>query len=287
MIHMPDARLRPHYFLFCGSILVYVVCLLFRQAWLAAGLCALGVLMVYLATRQAPERQVGKLESLAYIVVMTLFFFATKITIPLIRPGIKYDSLLQAIDERWFFPVENWVATLSTPWFTDLLTFCYLLYGPMMYTCLIYFGFFRRDLSLPYYSGIFTIFGLGFIGYLLVPAEGPHFARGAEVMPLLASGPFHSFADPMIKDGCTRSDVFPSLHVSVSLFTLYFLGRNTPRLFLFWVVPVTLLCVATLFLFYHYQIDVLVALLVLLPASLLCSRMTRLRLQSLSPLFRR
>lgn len=252
---MPDFSSRPNYYIFNGSILVYAVLLAWRGAWSAAALSLLAALIIHISTVKGPAGRAGRLEVLAYLVIFTLFFFGTTITIPLIRPDLKYDELLRSIDARYFFNIEAWVKNVSRPWLTDIITFCYLLYGPLLYSSIIYFGFFRKDLSLSYFAGLYSVFGLGFLGYLAVPAEGPHFARLAEVMPLIASGPFHTFADPLIKGGCTRSDAFPSLHIAVSFYTLIFMYFKTRRLFWFWLLPVAGLSVATVYLFYHYQID--------------------------------
>lgn len=256
-------------------MLIYVGGLMLRGAFIPALLSLAGPLCLYLVTRRAPKERVGLLEGLAYPVVMTLFFFGSSLTIPLMRPGIKYDDLLASIDQRFFFDVAAWVAGVSRPWLTDLLTVCYLLYGPLMYSSIIYYAFFRRELGLSYFSGLFTIFCLGFIGYLAVPAEGPHFARAAEVMPLIASGPFHAFADPLIKGGCTRSDVFPSLHIAISIYSLMFMFRHSRRLFWFWLGPVIGLAVATVYLFYHYQIDVVAGLATALTAAAVSRRVLK------------
>ncbi|MDL2259408.1 phosphatase PAP2 family protein [Deltaproteobacteria bacterium OttesenSCG-928-K17] len=289
---MPDFKLRPNYYLFNGSILIYAAGLLLQVAWAAAALSLAAAAAIHLATPRTPRRgdappqiggglsapaaprlQAGRLEVLAYLIIFTLFFFGTTVTIPLIRPDLKYDELLRAIDARYFFDIGAWVRSVSRPWLTDLITFCYLLYGPLLYSSIIYFGFFRKEVSLAYFAGLYSVFGLGFIGYLTVPAEGPHFARLAEVMPLIASGPFHTFADPLIKGGCTRSDAFPSLHIAVSWYTLIFMYFNTRRLFWLWLLPVAGLSVATVYLFYHYQIDLLAGFVVAV-ISLALAKMT-------------
>ena len=257
---MADFKTRPYYYLFNGAIVIYAAGLLLRGAWPEACLSLGAVSLIHLVTRRAPKDQVGGLEGLVYPVVMTLFFFGTASTIPLLRPEVKYDQMLQAIDQRFFFDIEAWVAAVSRPWLSDILSFCYLLYGPLMYSSIIYYAFFKKELGLPYFGGLFCIFGFGFLGYLAVPAEGPHFAKMAEVMPLIASGPFHTFADPLIKDGCTRSDVFPSLHIAISWYTLIFMLVHSRRLFWLWLLPVAGLSLATVYLFYHYQIDLLAGL---------------------------
>lgn len=259
---MPDFKKRPNYYFFNLSILVYSCGLLLQGAWLPAFLCLAAAAIIHIVTRMAPADQIGKAEVWGYMLVMTFFFFGTTVTIPMIRPEVKYDQIFQAVDNKYFLDVETWVATVSRPWLTDVITFCYLLYGPLMYSSIIYYGLFRKGLGLGYFAGLFSIFGLGFLCYLALPAEGPHFARLGEVMPLIASGPFHTFADPLIKDGCTRSDAFPSLHIAVSFYTLIFMFFHSRRLFWCWLPIVSGLAVATVYLFYHYQIDVLAGFVV-------------------------
>ena len=246
---LPDRRLRPHYYIYGASFALYGLLLIGSGAALP-GLLVLGslALQVVLTGRNRDA------EALYYIISMNLFFFATKITIPLIRQG-KADAALYALDQNLFAIPLNMVRALASPLLTDLLTVCYLLFGPVLLFSLLYYAFYDKKHTAAFYAGMFSCYGMGFFGYLLFPAEGPHFAYAPEVTQWLPAGPLFSFLDPLIKSGCTRSDAFPSLHVAVSLYILGFMRCRSRFWFRILLLPICGLCLATVYLQYHYVID--------------------------------
>jgi membrane-associated phospholipid phosphatase len=110
---------------------------------------------------------------------------------------------------------------------------------------------------------------LGLLGYLLVPAIGPMYTlRGLYTIPL--SQPISIFNQQLEFMDFARihRDVFPSMHVAMSFLVWLYALRNCRALF--WLLsPLILsLWVSTVYLRYHYLIDV-VAGLFLAPASFL------------------
>ena len=99
----------------------------------------------------------------------------------------------------------------------------------------------------------------GFAGYFLLPAAGPAFT----VLPDAGAQGFiapHVIA--IVKDGVTGMDVFPSLHTALPLFITAFLWRDGRRLAALLLAPVSLgIVVSTVFLRYHYGVDVLAGML--------------------------
>ena len=66
----------------------------------------------------------------------------------------------------------------------------------------------------------------------------------------------------IVKDGVTGMDVFPSLHTALPLFITAFLWRDGRRLAAILLAPVSLgIVVSTVFLRYHYGVDVLAGML--------------------------
>jgi membrane-associated phospholipid phosphatase len=57
--------------------------------------------------------------------------------------------------------------------------------------------------------------------------------------------------------GTNHCDAFPSLHVAASAFVLMFDYHHRPRWFRIYLVPCVLLWLSTLYLRYHYGVDVL------------------------------
>jgi membrane-associated phospholipid phosphatase len=56
--------------------------------------------------------------------------------------------------------------------------------------------------------------------------------------------------------GTNGADVFPSLHCAVSAFILGFDARHDPRAFRRWMLPVIGLWLSTIYLRFHYFVDV-------------------------------
>ena len=124
---------------------------------------------------------------------------------------------------------------ITTPWLTDVMMagylfyFIYLVGGPATY-CV-------RDLSRfrLLFVGLFSVMGLGYIGYTIWPAAGPQEHLAFE-QPLTGSW-FTAMAAPVIKGGSNGVDVFPSLHLAVSLYLLGFDWCFDRRRFWWVLVP--------------------------------------------------
>src|SRR5208282_3286332 len=61
----------------------------------------------------------------------------------------------------------------------------------------------------------------------------------------------------IVAAGSNKVDVFPSLHCAVSSFLLFFDRRHRPWRFKLYLVPAIGLWLSTIYLRYHYLIDVL------------------------------
>jgi membrane-associated phospholipid phosphatase len=65
------------------------------------------------------------------------------------------------------------------------------------------------------------------------------------------------FTDAVVRNGSNRVDVFPSLHVAVSTFILGFDRRYARWRFRAYLAPAIGLWVSTVYLRFHYGVDVL------------------------------
>jgi membrane-associated phospholipid phosphatase len=149
------------------------------------------------------------------------------------------------------------LAALNVPWLSDLLALAYLFFLVLLPLVSLHYVFRgSADARGRYWLGLMTVYGPGFAGYLLLPAAGPYLHH-PEALPALAHGwvsaPIHAF----IASQSTGVDVWPSLHAAVTLYIQFWLWRESPfkgRLLL----PATLLVLlSTLYLQYHYLIDIL------------------------------
>ena len=171
------------------------------------------------------------------------------------------DNLLFTIDNfLWFgksLPQRSII--LQAPWFSELAAFCYFsFYFLIIGSALFFFLKKRGVITVYYFWGLMLMYFWGFIGYFLLPATGPYIAY-----PELFTYPVHDgvmtlFLTEIVEKGITGMDVFPSLHTGITLFIVGFLFKTGYRKIAWCLAPLTVgLIIATIYLHYHYGIDVI------------------------------
>jgi len=221
--------------------------------------CLLLVIMAILARRHAQQKRWGRLAAVcaSLAIGMNISYQSMAGAVPAVRLA-RYDTTLMGID-RWLLGatpsqyLEHWI----TPWLTDLMSFCYILFMPLLLFHLLRYFFRRRELLGEFYTGLFTVYGLGFLGYLIVPATGPWLAYPNLFHVELSGGAITTLNHTMVVNGSNRVDVWPSLHCAVSLYLLGFSWRYHRRQFWILLLPICGLWLSTFYLRYHYFIDVI------------------------------
>ena len=181
------------------------------------------------------------------------------------------DQALIGIDQRLFgFQASIVLQRIISPGLTSWMTFAYFFHiiNIPLVGCFLYVWRPRARFR-EMMSGIMVVSFLGLMGYLLVPAIGPVYTlRNQYTVPLhQAVWVFNQEVDFM-DFARIRRDVFPSMHVAISFVVWLYAYRNSKKLF--WILsPLILsLWLSTLYLRYHYLIDVVVGL-ILAPLSFL------------------
>lgn len=225
----------------------------------AALAVAIMVAAVY-RTRVSPARK-GFYLSVVATVITVLFIFNSLGTLIAGIHKTTFDARLIAVDHAIFGVHPTvWLEQVSNPLLTGLFQFAYLSYYliPISLGVVLIargrFGEFEEALF-----GILLCFYLSYVGYLLVPAIGPRFTLCHLQTGDLQAAPFIK----TIQDGLNaleknKSDAFPSGHTAVSLMSLYYAwGKNEKKLFVGLIPVVTGLIISTVYLRYHYVIDVI------------------------------
>lgn len=227
-------------------------------AW-ALFFCAMLAAMVWLARRHSRRPGWGRLAAVcAFLAVgMNVSYQSMAGAVPAVRTA-RFDAELLALD-RWLLGETPSVllVRLATPWLTEIMSLCYIFFMPLLFFSLLRYFFRRRELLGEFYAGLFTVYGLGFLGYLLVPAAGPWLAYPELFDITLSGGPITALNQTMVEQGSNKVDVWPSLHSAVSAFILGFAWRHHRREFRYLLLPIIGLWFSTLYLHYHYFIDVL------------------------------
>lgn len=167
------------------------------------------------------------------------------------------DGLLQQID-RGLLGVNLSVELepICQPVLTDVMSACYILFFP--YLIVTHLDYFRRDSATlrRFCIGLYTVYAGGLLGYALLPAAGPYVAMAGEFHQPLAGGWLTRIHQAIVVRGTNGVDVFPSLHCGVTSFLLFFDRRHAPRRYRWLLAPVIVLWLSTIYLRYHYFVDV-------------------------------
>lgn len=237
--------------------------------WLLARYVGLLVLQVAVVT--ARGSRLPAFLSAFFPVVPVVGIYDSLHFIPELNPADR-DAVLIRIDGALLGGVPSlWLEPLSTPWLTEVLQLAYFVYYVLP---LILLGILHRprprsannlrrtgsqeqafDLCMV---ALLLSHYLAFIGYMAVPALGPRFALASlyrtELTGLLVAEPIRDLLNAL--EGIKR-DAFPSGHTSAALISLHYAFRFTPRLARYALPAVALMVLSTLYLRYHYAVDIL------------------------------
>jgi len=169
------------------------------------------------------------------------------------------DSSLSKIDAAIFGnQVSFLLEPLIRPWLTDFLNAVYFSHVLVFPGVALYFYLsgetkaFRRLMM-----GYLTLFLLSILSYLLVPAIGPEKFFADQYAQDLHGQAVSRGVDYIINVGRVGYDCFPSLHVGVPVLISIYLFVYRRKFFVPAVIYALLMCFATLYLRYHYAVDVM------------------------------
>ena len=242
----------------------------------------LTIIFVFLLAYTAETYRYKILRIIHYLYLIPLVLLTFKEIYFLIRPlrPNDYDQLLINID-RWLFGVDPTVFLykFSHPVITEILQ---IIYG-MFYFLPIILGLVllkkRRLIEADF--AIFTIifgFFLSYIGYFALPAIGPRFTlhdfqnENAELPGLLLTNFLREVTNTVESippgtlnpENIVQRDVFPSGHTMITLVVIYLSIKLKSRSRFFLIPAGTLLIFATVYLRYHYVIDLIGGLVFML-----------------------
>lgn len=236
-----------------------------NPAWagLFATYAALAVAILAAAAyraRVSPAKRGFHLSVICMVLTVSLVFNSLGELIASIH-ATTFDDFLIAIDHAMFGVHPTvWMERWISPTLSALLQFAYISYYfiPLsLGIVLIARGRFEAFEEVLF--GILLCFYLSYVGYLLVPAIGPRFTLShlqsgdLQLYPLIET--IQEALNTLEKN---KTDAFPSGHTAVSLMCLYYAWKEREKkLFAVFIPVVTGLLISTVYLRYHYVIDVI------------------------------
>lgn len=206
-----------------------------------------------------------------YLFVLWFYGATSRVTIAL---GVESrDGWLLGIDGFLFgqTPSVSW-ERFARPWLTDTLSACYLSYQLYLHGVVFWAFGQSREVIQRLSALLFAGFAVGFLGYLLVPALGPGAAFPELFSRALAGGPLTRFNDAIVTRGAAIYGSFPSLHLLITFLLVEHDRRVCRGRFWAMLTPVTGLLVSTLYLRYHYAVDLLAGAALFPVVLAVCSR---------------
>lgn|SRR5574341_106808 len=194
------------------------------------------------------------------VLVILILFDSLGDLLPWVRPRV-FDEGLIGIDHALFGVHPTvWMERFIHPLLTAVLQFAYISYYPMAVVLGVTLAVRKKGKEFDEaVFGIALCFYLSYIGYLAVPAIGPRFTLADIQNRSLDAGPFIlAIQETLNTLENTKMDAFPSGHTAVALMTLYYAWKTKEKVLAGVLLPVvSALIVSTVYLRYHYVIDVL------------------------------
>lgn len=232
--------------------------------WLFLAQAAAGAVLLFLVAVQEKRPESPLRSAVRDWLPLPYILFGYKMIHFLINsdrnPGFMVirDRWLIAAD-RWLFGVDPtvWLERVTAPWLTELMQLFYATnyFLPLALVLTLYL----RQERFPFQKSVFVItlgYILSYLGYFIIPAIGPRFTIHHAV-PLEGVLIREKLAELIYcLDACPR-DCFPSGHTEIPLITLWLAFRFRRKLFWIYLPIVTGLVCSTVYLRYHYVIDVI------------------------------
>ena len=201
--------------------------------------------------------------------------------IPALRHG-SADRTLANLD-HWFWGADPtvWLERIQSPAATEYLQIIYTLFVPVVLVPAFILWLKKSYPAFQYFAFLIALgYLVSYVGYLLVPARGPRFLLAPlQHLPLRGLWLFQQMQGTLDRLESAHYDCFPSGHTELTILA-WWSTRQFGRNWLFWLYFAYTLSIifATVYLRYHYSVDVfagiLVAIILLATAPFLYRKLT-------------
>jgi len=178
-------------------------------------------------------------------------------------PAIRHhdaDGWLAGVDFRfWGAHPTIWLERIYSPLLTEYLQLVYTLFVPAVLLVAFILWHQRRYPEFQYFAFLIALgFLASYVGYLAVPARGPRFLlKPLERLPLQGLWLFHNMQHTLDRLESTAYDCFPSGHTELTVLACWMSRLVSNRLFWVYFCYTLSIIFATVYLRYHYTVDLL------------------------------
>jgi membrane-associated phospholipid phosphatase len=199
---------------------------------------------------------------------------------------IKLDYSIFGIDPT------KWAYQFANPALTEFLQIVYIYYYLMIVVYGLEIYLWKRFDDFKYVLLVlFTGFFTSYLLYMVFPAVGPRFylhnfySISKELPGLLLTEPIRSFINfgESIPLGVSnpiefvQRDAMPSVHTTIALLITYLSRKIKSKSFYFYLPYSILLVISTIYLRYHYAVDIIAGAIIALAAIFISNQLVKLR----------
>jgi hypothetical protein len=179
--------------------------------------------------------------------------------VPAVR-GSNCDHSLANLDYRiWGANPTVWIERWHNPILTEFLQYVYTLFIPAVLLVAVLLWRKQRFAEFQYYAFLIALgFLTSYIGYLAVPARGPRFLlKDLQHFPLYGLWLFRGMQRILDQLESAHYDCFPSGHTELTILAWWGSRMISSRLFRIYCVYTPCIIFATVYLRYHYTVDLM------------------------------
>lgn len=171
----------------------------------------------------------------------------------------RYDALLADWDHKlWRSYPTVWLERVQFPWLTEGLQIIYSLFVPVVLAVAVILWVRNREDARSYAFLLTLGFLASYALYFVVPARGPRiFLDGLQTQPLMGLWLFGLLRNGLDLLESPHYDCFPSGHVEMAILAWWTARRISSRLSAIYLSYTVLIVLATVYLRYHYTVDLL------------------------------
>jgi hypothetical protein len=204
------------------------------------------------------------LHRLAVYGTVQISYFELRELLPIVNSS-SLDAELSRIDERVLhFEPSLFLDRFVTPTTTEWFAFFYFGYFALLASHVLpmVFGSRRTPLLAEFALGMILVYAMAHTVYMVVPGYGPVRYLADRYQHELPHGPWFDMVLNAVQSGGAQKDIFPSLHTGGPLFLSIFSFRHRDKLPFKYTWPFVAffsanIVIATMFLRWHYLIDVI------------------------------
>lgn len=242
------------------------------EAWWLIALHAAGASIIFLAARAtsagpaASNRIVWVFRHWYPLLFVACCYREMAILIADLRTA-RFDQALAGLDYSfWHANPGVWLERLYSPALTEYLQIIYTLFVPVV-LFVPWIVWRRKDYAGFRYMAFLLSLGFlaSYLGYIAVPARGPRYLlEHLQHVPLRGLWLFNSMQTALNRLESDHYDCFPSGHTELTILACWLSRSVSSRLFRVYFLYTLCIVFATVYLRYHYTVDLLAGVLVAL-----------------------